>query len=145
MHKSVRTLITLGALWTGIAAAAAPDATDADWRAAARSALAVVDRQQQSILVVDATVPEPGRQALAALRQTIAPEAMPDQETHDLPGGYLRIRQFTLIGTRFAFESTSGPIPKNSHRNCGDTERFFLAQDAQGTWQVDGLRTTMVC
>lgn len=127
----------------GICSAAVPD--DA-WVEAARAALQIMHSTSDAIVVIDDSLPEPAQHALASLGQTVSFDALPEKEEYILPPRpYLRMRQFELHGEQFEFTIAVGAIPRNAHNNCGDTEHFFVARDAQGAWNIAGLRSSTVC
>lgn len=147
MSRLTAILVIVCAIAAGATQAGVPIAvTDDDWIAAAKTALAAVDRRQQSVIVMESSLSPAAQTALIHLRNAMYVDQLPDSEHYEQPPGhYLRVRRFQLDGNRFEFMTTSGVIPQKALLNCGETLHFFVARIADGAWQIDGLMTSTVC
>lgn len=147
MHQLTRCFMMAAALCAGTANAGAQDeVTPRDWDIVAGKLLAAIERGDESIVVLDDTLPPPAREALARLRRTAAIEELPQRDKFELPpGAYLRVGQFTLQRGRFEFTATTGVIPRHAGLNCGVTESFQVTRDGQGVWQAPVSTSIKVC
>jgi hypothetical protein len=147
MNTLARTLLLIGALWTGAASADGPgELTEQDWADAAQLALSKVEQKQQAILVLDDSLPPAAKDALARLRKTTAVDELPERDKYELPpGGYVRVRQFEAHNDSFEFRATRGTIPRNAGLNCGLTLHFFVLRGPDGAWKLADTMQTLSC
>lgn len=147
MKHRLTTLAIVAALWTTGARADAPgEFTDDEWTDAARAALAIVERKQHLIVVLDDKLTPAARAVLSRMRETIARDALPEQDKYVLPpGDYLLVRKFAPQGNRFEFVATTGWINRAIGGSCGASDDFFVARDAQGHWVQVGPSTLTMC
>lgn len=147
MNNIARTLLFIGALWTGAACADGPGAlTEQDWVDAARVSLAKVERKQLAVLVLDDSLSPAARDAMKELRKTVAEDELPERDKYELPpGAYVIVRQFEAHGDSFEFRVTRGTIPRNAGLNCGVTLHFFVLRGPDGAWKPADRMQVTVC
>lgn len=88
MKNLVRTLMLIAACSAALARADTLAAfTDDDWAAAARASLDAVEHQRRLTLVLDDSLSPAARRILGGLRDTVAREALPEQDKYILPPG----------------------------------------------------------